>query len=78
MATRQAYVEILRSRNGEYRWRLRAGNGEIVASGEGHTTASDAKRAWMTVERIVVRGRKYNFQKDYNSDLPIRSARRPR
>jgi uncharacterized protein YegP (UPF0339 family) len=56
MATRQAYVEILRSRNGEYRWRLRAGNGEIVASGEGHPTCRHALRAWHTVERIVLDG----------------------
>lgn len=76
MATRQAYVEILRSRNGEYRWRLRAGNGEIVASGEGHTTESDSKRAWRTVERIVIEGAGV----DSIEPLPIRTitARRPR
>lgn len=30
----------------EWRWRLKAGNGEIVASGEGHTTKTDAQRAF--------------------------------
>lgn len=73
---RQPYVEILRNRNGECRWRLRAGNGEIVASGEGHTTESDAKRAWRTVERIVIEGTGV----DAVEPLPIRTltARRPR
>jgi hypothetical protein len=28
----------------DWRWRVKAGNGEIVASGEGYTTRTDAKR----------------------------------
>lgn len=33
----------------EWRWRLRAGNGEIVAAGESYTRREDAERA---VERL--------------------------
>jgi uncharacterized protein YegP (UPF0339 family) len=29
----------------EYRWRLRAANGEIVASGEGYTSKANCQRA---------------------------------
>ena len=29
----------------EWRWRFKAANGEIIASGEAYTRASDAKRA---------------------------------
>ncbi len=36
----------------EWRWRLRAGNGEIVCSGEAHSNERDAKRAAMTVAGI--------------------------
>lgn len=49
---RTPHVEIYRSRDG-YRWRLRAGNGQIVASGESHTQRSDARRAWNTVKRLA-------------------------
>jgi uncharacterized protein YegP (UPF0339 family) len=38
--------KIYRDRAGEYRWRLRAGNGTIVAtSGEGYRTSVEALRA---------------------------------
>jgi uncharacterized protein YegP (UPF0339 family) len=49
---RTPHVEIYRSRDG-YRWRLRAGNGQIVASGESHIQRSDARRAWATVKRLA-------------------------
>lgn len=32
----------------EYRWRVKAGNNEIVASGEAYTTAQDARRGFLT------------------------------
>ena len=31
----------------EWRWRVKAGNGEIVASGEGYTTERDAHRGFL-------------------------------
>lgn len=43
----------------EYRWRLRAGNGEIVAQGEGYTTPSARNKGirtvrWLsTIARVV-------------------------
>ena len=33
---------------GQWRWRVKAGNGEIVATGEGHTRKEDARRAFET------------------------------
>lgn len=38
-------VEIYPDAAGEYRWRLLAANGAIIAQGEGHSTASNARRA---------------------------------
>lgn len=38
-------VHVYRSPDGQYRWRLRAGNGEIVATGESHPTRFNAVRA---------------------------------
>lgn len=73
----QARVEIFTDRKGQARWRLKAGNGETVATGEGHTSPSDARRAWRTVERIVIEGAGV----DAVEPLPIRvltTARRPR
>lgn len=72
MAPRQPYVEIYRDRRGEYRWRLRAGNSEVVATGEAHGSSSNARRAWRTVERIVVTG----AGDDAVEPLPIRTVRR--
>lgn len=35
-----AKFEVYQSQNGEYRFRLKAANGEIVAQGQGYTTKS--------------------------------------
>lgn len=35
--------EIYRDVSGEFRWRLKAANGKIVASGEGYKTRSGAR-----------------------------------
>lgn len=37
--------EVLRTGGEQWRWRLRAGNGEIVATGESYTRKQDARRA---------------------------------
>jgi uncharacterized protein YegP (UPF0339 family) len=42
--------EIFRNVNNEYSWRLRAANGEIIASGEEYVTKEAARRA---VERVI-------------------------
>lgn len=47
-----AYVEVYRDRTGAYRWRLVGANHEIVATGEGHARASNAKRAFYVAQRI--------------------------
>lgn len=39
---RAARYEWFKDASGEYRWRLRAANGEIVASGEGYKRKSGA------------------------------------
>lgn len=45
--------EVYQDAAGEYRWRLVAGNGEVVASGEGHTRREDAERAVETVRELA-------------------------
>lgn len=37
-------VEVYKARNGKYRWRARARNGEVIGQGQGYTRRSDAKR----------------------------------
>lgn len=39
------YFEIYTDAAGESRWRMKAANGEIVATGEGFTRAEDAERS---------------------------------
>lgn len=41
-----AEVEFYMDEAGEYRWRVRDGNGEIVIPPEGHTREDDARRAF--------------------------------
>ncbi len=40
----KARTEIYEARGGEWRWRYRAKNGKIVASGEGYVSRSSVKR----------------------------------
>ena len=45
-------IEVYQDALGEWRWRLQAANGEIVAgSGEGYTRKSDALRAAKLLKR---------------------------
>lgn len=45
--------EIYKDRIGEYRWRLKARNGEIVAVSEGYTTRYNAKQSIELVKILV-------------------------
>ncbi len=45
--------EVYLDRAGEYRWRLKAANGEIVAVSEGYTTRYGAKRSALRVKEIA-------------------------
>lgn len=47
-----AKFEVYESKNG-YRWRLKAGNGEVVATGEEYTTESGAKNGCEAVKRAA-------------------------
>lgn len=43
-------IEVYTDRAGEHRWRLKAGNGEIVAVSEGYTTRYSAKQSALKVK----------------------------
>lgn len=45
--------EVYEDKAGKYRWRLRAGNGEIVASGESYETRIAAVRGTETLRRVA-------------------------
>ena len=47
------HFEIYPSQDG-YRWRLKASNGRIVATGEAHPRKADAERATRTVMSTVL------------------------
>jgi hypothetical protein len=48
-----AAVEYFRDRAGEWRFRIVAGNGEIVASSEGYTRQADARRGLADLSRAI-------------------------
>lgn len=53
MSTRPSKYEWYRDAAGEFAWRLKAPNGEIVSSGEGYKTKSGAMRGIDAHRRIA-------------------------
>jgi uncharacterized protein YegP (UPF0339 family) len=54
MGQTMSTVDIYRDQADEWRWRLKAGNGETVATGEGHGSHGDALRAFTGVIELLV------------------------
>lgn len=52
---RSSRFQVFHARDG-WRWRLLAGNGRIIATGEAHTRRRDAERAITTVRRAIAAG----------------------
>lgn len=52
---KQPRFQVYRANDG-WRWRLLAGNGRIIATGEAHTRRGDARRAITTVRRAIAAG----------------------
>jgi len=48
-----AKFEVYEDARGEWRFRLKAGNGEIVATGEGYSTKDGARRGCEAVQRAA-------------------------
>jgi uncharacterized protein len=49
-----AKFELYRSPNGEYRWRLRATNGQVIATGgEGYSSKAAAQSGIESVKRVA-------------------------
>lgn len=46
-------VEFYKDAEGQYQFRVKAGNGEIVATGEGYTTAADAAEGVQALRRAL-------------------------
>ena len=46
-----AKFEIYKDRKGEFRWRLRAGNNQVIATGEGYTTKAACKNGIASVKK---------------------------
>ncbi|MGQ0846406.1 MAG: YegP family protein [Sporichthyaceae bacterium] len=48
-----AKFEVYEDKAGEFRFRLKAGNGEVVAQGEGYSTRSNAHAGCEAVKRAA-------------------------
>lgn len=46
-----AKFELYKDKSGEFRWRLRADNNQIIASGEGYTSKDKCKKGIESVKR---------------------------
>ena len=59
------YFEIYKDAKGEYRWRLKAANHEIIAQGQGYTSKQNCQHAVdlvkSTTARPCKRGNKIRF-----------------
>ena len=49
-------IEIYKDVKRQYRWRLRAGNGEIVAQGESYITRTGAQKAVQRLKLLFTIG----------------------
>jgi uncharacterized protein len=45
--------EVYQDKGGSYRFRLKAGNGEVVATGQGYTSLAGAKAGCAAVQRAA-------------------------
>lgn len=52
-----AKFEVYRDRAGKYRWRLRATNGEIIASSEGYSSKAACEGGIAAVKRVAGKAR---------------------
>lgn len=50
-------IEIYQDAGGEWRWRLKARNGEIVAQGEGYKTRAGAERGAEALRRAAMQAK---------------------
>lgn len=57
--------EIFQDEAGEWRFRVKGKNGEIIATGEGHPDPSKAERSLAALRRVL---------RDTNGDVPRRVA----
>ncbi|RAG82186.1 DUF1508 domain-containing protein [Streptacidiphilus pinicola] len=48
-----AHFEVYQDKAHQWRFRLKAGNGEVVASGEGYPTKANAERGCEAVKRAA-------------------------
>ena len=46
-------VEFYEDGESQWRWRVKAGNGEVVATGESHTRERDAVRAFLNAATLL-------------------------
>lgn len=46
-------IEVFQDAKGEWRFRVKGRNGEIVATSEGYTRKDDAKRGYFTLRALV-------------------------
>lgn len=46
-------LEFFKDKAGEYRWRIRAGNHQIVGASQGYTRKRDAERGFQDLHRII-------------------------
>lgn len=52
----------------DWRWRLKAGNGEIVASGEGYTRREDALRGFRDMVKSAIEAEAQTYPVDDDPD----------
>ncbi len=60
----QVYREAQGGRNAEWRWRLRAGNNEIIAVGESYSSRASCLHAVNLVKEVTARTRVDEIEDD--------------
>ena len=63
-----ATIEIYKDRGGEFRFRVKAKNGEIVASGESYATKAGAERGVKAMAKAVKNARVVDLVEENPAD----------
>lgn len=70
--------EVYRDKAGAYRWRLKAGNGQVVASGQGYDTKAAAIKGTEAVQRAAEGATLHDPDTKSSPAKPAEGRRRPR
>lgn len=60
----KAKATVFKDEAGEFRFRVKSGNGEIIVASEGYTRKGDAVIGYDTLKRVMASGPDFSIEED--------------